>query len=191
MRGALPAISLVWVILILLPASGALAAPDVGGRAPAFVAQELNGQTFDLAAQRGKVVIVNFWATWCPPCRKEMPALDAFYRKYRPQGLEMIGVSVDRPRDGTEVHNVMQAFSYPAAISDDAKVNDFGAPTALPVTFIIDRKGIVSARLTPDETAVTEQSLAKVVLPLLEQGAPAQAPAGSSNSRPNANPSLP
>jgi cytochrome c biogenesis protein CcmG, thiol:disulfide interchange protein DsbE len=169
MRGALAAVSLLWVILTLLPASGALAAPDVGGPAPAFVAQELNGQTFDLAAQRGKVVIVNFWATWCPPCRKEMPGLDSFYRKYHPQGLEMIGVSLDRPRDGTEVRNVMQSFSYPAAILDDAKVNDFGTPTALPVTFIIDRKGIVSARLTPDETAVTEQSLAKFVLPLLGQ----------------------
>jgi cytochrome c biogenesis protein CcmG, thiol:disulfide interchange protein DsbE len=159
-----------FAILSLLPVPRALAAPEVGAPAPALVAQELKGQTFDLAAQRGKVVIVNFWATWCPPCRKEMPALDAFYRKYHGQGLEMIGVSVDRPRDGSEVHNVMQSFSYPAAMSDDAKVNDFGAPTSVPVTFIIDRKGIVSAELTPDGTAVTEQSLAKVVLPLLNKG---------------------
>jgi cytochrome c biogenesis protein CcmG, thiol:disulfide interchange protein DsbE len=165
MRVVLPALC---AILSLLPVPGALAAPEVGAQAPAFVAQELNGQTFDLAAQRGKVVIVNFWATWCPPCRKEMPALDAFYRKYHGQGLEMIGVSVDRPHDGFEVHNVMQSFSYPAAISDDAKVNDFGTPSSVPVTFIVDRKGIVSAELTPDGTAVTEQSLRKLVLPLLD-----------------------
>ena len=67
--------------------------------APALVATALDGQTFDLAKLRGKVVLVNFWATWCAPCRKEMPTLDAFYRRYRAQGFEMIGVSVDFARD--------------------------------------------------------------------------------------------
>src|SRR5271156_4170386 len=128
MRGALPAVSVLWAILTLLPASGAFAAPDVGQPAPALVAQELNGQTFDLAAQHGKVVVINFWATWCPPCRKEMPALDAFYRKYHSQGLEIIGMSVDRPHDSSDVRSVMQSYSYPAAISEDATVNDFGSP---------------------------------------------------------------
>ena len=169
MRLALSAVSVLWAILTLLPPSGALAAPDVGQPAPALVAQELNGQTFDLAAQRGKVVVVNFWATWCPPCRKEMPALDAFYRKYHSQGLAMIGMSVDRPRDISEVRNVMQSYSYPAAMSEDAKVNEFGSPDTVPVTVVVDSKGIVRAKLTPDETAVNEKTLAATVLPLLSQ----------------------
>ncbi|HTW86866.1 MAG TPA: TlpA disulfide reductase family protein [Candidatus Binataceae bacterium] len=167
MRVALPVISALWAILILLPATGALAAPDVGQPAPALVAQELNGQTFNLAAQRGKVVIVNFWATWCSPCRKEMPALNAFYRKYHSQGLEMIGMSVDRSHDRSEVQTVMQSYSYPAAISEDAKINDFGMPGEVPETFIIGVHGILRAELTPDKTAVTEQTLAAAVLPLL------------------------
>lgn len=184
MRATLPAISVLLAILILVPTSCALAAPDVGQPAPALVAQELNGQTFDLAAQRGKVVIVNFWATWCSPCRKEMPALDALYRKYHSQGLEMIGMSVDRPHDRSEVRNVMQSYSYPAAISEDAKINDFGIPGAVPETFIIDGHGIVRAELTPDQTAVTEQTLSTAVLPLLPKASAAHAGLEGSGAAP-------
>jgi cytochrome c biogenesis protein CcmG, thiol:disulfide interchange protein DsbE len=190
MRGALTAIFLLWASLILLSASRCTASTEVGQPAPALVVHELSGQTFDLAAQRGKVIVVNFWATWCPPCRHEMPALDAFYRKYHSQGLEMIGVSVDRPRDASEVHNVMQSFSYPAAISDDAKVNDFGTPDTLPVTFVVDSKGILRAELTPEEAPLTEQGLARIVLPLLERKPANQLPSGSPSSASSANPNL-
>jgi cytochrome c biogenesis protein CcmG/thiol:disulfide interchange protein DsbE len=147
----------------------ACAGTKVGQPAPSLVVQELNGQTFDLGAVRGKVVIVSFWATWCPPCRKEMPVLDALYRRYHGQGLEMIGLSADRPHDRSDVTKVMQSFSYPAAMLDDAKVNDFGAPSALPMTIVIDGHGIIRAQLTPDQTAVTEKSLSAAVLPLLQQ----------------------
>src|SRR5215475_6624351 len=109
MRASPPAPAFLVAILTVTAVSGALAAVDVGQPAPALVVQELSGQSFDLAAQRGKVVVLNFWATWCPPCRNEMPVLDAFYRKYRSQGLELIGISVDRPHDGAQVRDVMQA----------------------------------------------------------------------------------
>jgi cytochrome c biogenesis protein CcmG, thiol:disulfide interchange protein DsbE len=147
----------------------ACAATAIGQPAPSLVVQELDGQTFDLGAVRGKVVIVSFWATWCPPCRAEMPVLDAFYRRYHGQGLEMIGLSADRPHDRSDVSKVMQSFSYPAAMLDDAKVNDFGTPSALPMTVVIDGQGMIRAQLTPDQTAVTEKSLSAAVLPLLQQ----------------------
>ncbi len=155
------------VASILCAAALAFASATVGQAAPAMVVPELDGRTFDLSALRGKVVIVNFWASWCSPCRAEMPALDAFYRRYHSQGLEMIGVSADRPHDRSDVSKVMQAFSYPAAMLDDAGSNGFGTLSVLPETFIVDRDGIVRARLTPDETQLTEKSLAQVVLPLL------------------------
>src|SRR5579871_935594 len=160
-------------------APNAFAVAEVGQPAPALVVPELNGQTFDLSALRGKVVVINFWATWCQPCRQEMPALNAFYRQYHSQGLEMIGLSADRPHERSTVATVMQSFNYPAAMLDDAKDDDFGDPDSLPVTFIIDGNGIVRAKFTPDVTLATEKSLSALVLPLLpakpaEQSSPAQ-----------------
>jgi cytochrome c biogenesis protein CcmG, thiol:disulfide interchange protein DsbE len=167
MRLILSAVALLGTVLTIVPSLIAFAAMEVGQPAPSLVVQELDGQTFDLGAARGKVVVISFWATWCPPCRKEMPVLDALYRRYHGQGLEMIGLSADRPRDRSDVQKVMQSFSYPAAMLDDAKVNDFGAPSALPKTIVIDAHGIVRAEMTPDQTAVTEKSLSAAVLPLL------------------------
>jgi peroxiredoxin len=166
----------------------ARAATEVGQTAPTLVIPELDGQVFNLSALRGKVVVVNFWATWCPPCRNEMPALDAFYRQFHGRGVEMIGLSVDRPRDRSDVQKVMHSFSYPAAMLDDAKVNDFGSPNALPMTVIVDRNGVVRVKLTPDQIPVTEQSLSASVLPLLPQKSAAGASLGKSDSTLNAKP---
>ena len=160
---------------VFIGVSRALADSTLGQPAPALVIQELNGNMFDLAGQRGKVVIVNFWATWCPPCRKEMPALDAFYRRYKAEGLEMIGLSADRPHDRSDVVKVMQSFSYPAAMLDDAKSDGFGDPSELPVTYVVDAQGLIRAKFTPDETELTEQRLAASVLPLLPLGTFTQA----------------
>jgi len=172
--------------MILCVAAMAFASATVGKAAPALAVPELDGQAFDLSAQHGRVVVVNFWATWCPPCREEMPALDAFYRRYHGQGLEMIGLSTDRPHDRSDVTKVMQSYSYPAAVLDDAKVNDFGSPDVLPVTFVVDRSGVIRAKLTPDQTTVTEKSLSDAVLPLLAEK-PATQTSGNPGD-PNAKP---
>ena len=156
-------------------ALGADAPLQVGQRAPALVVTQLDGRVFDLAALRGKVVIVNFWASWCSPCRAEMPQLDAFYRRHHAQGLELLGLSVDDPQDRAAVAHIMKGFSYPAAMAVAAKVNDFGAPVAVPMTWIIDAKGVVRARLIAGST-VTLHSLAQTVLPLLPQPQGARGP---------------
>jgi cytochrome c biogenesis protein CcmG, thiol:disulfide interchange protein DsbE len=148
----------------------AVAAPlEVGRAAPALIVPQLDGRVFDLAALRGKVVIVNFWATWCSPCRAEMPRLDAFYRRYHGRGLELLGLSVDDPNDRAAVVQVMKSFSYPGALASSATADGFGPPLAVPMTWIIDSAGIVRARLVSGN-AVTEQSLEHAVLPLLAHG---------------------
>jgi cytochrome c biogenesis protein CcmG, thiol:disulfide interchange protein DsbE len=148
----------------------ARASVDIGKPAPSLVVDELGGKTFDLSALRGKIVVINFWATWCQPCRQEMPVLDSFYRQHHANGLDMLGLSVDRSRDRDQVLTVMKSFSYPAAMLDDAKDNSFGMPSALPETFVVDANGVLRARFTPDKNPVTDKSLDDAVLPLLQQG---------------------
>ena len=114
--------------------------------APALVLTALDGSTFDLAKLRGKVVLVNYWATWCAPCRKEMPKLDAFYRQYHDQGLEIIGISIDFARDYEKMRKVARTVTYPMAVAKAISDDGFGIPKGVPITWIIDVDGKVRDR---------------------------------------------
>ena len=139
---------------------------DTGDPAPALKGTTLDGQAFDLSTLKGKVVVVNLWATWCEPCRAEMPLLDAFYKKYRSRGLVLLGLDENDPDDVEEVRKVMGAFSYPAIMGETDPDNGFRA-RVLPVTYVIDATGVVRARLWAGGTPVTEENLEKAVAPLL------------------------
>jgi cytochrome c biogenesis protein CcmG, thiol:disulfide interchange protein DsbE len=146
-----------------LQLSSAEAAPALNEAAPPLVATTLDGQTFDLAKLRGKVVLVNFWATWCAPCRREMPILDAFYRRYREQGLELIGISVDFARDGAKMRKAAGAVTYPTAMANDIPVNGFRPLEGVPVTYVVDAEGVVRDMFI----ATPNKLLHGVVVPLL------------------------
>ena len=156
------------VVLAIIGASSRGWAVEIGQPPPALVIQQLDGNSFDLNARRGKVVVVSFWATWCPPCRAEMPVLDTVYQRYRGQGLEMLGLSADRPHDRDAAIKMAQAASYPEAMLSDARTNDFGQPSALPLTLVIDRGGTVRFKFSGDEP-VTEAQLSAAIAPLLAE----------------------
>ena len=141
----------------------ARAAPEIGKPAPELVVTELNGEVFDLAKLKGKVVLVSYWATWCAPCKKDMPRLDAFYRRYRDRNLTMIGISVDRAADLPKVRKVMASLAYPVALLKDATDNGFGAPDGVPITWIVDADGKVRDMMIE----VRDELLDSLVVPLL------------------------
>jgi len=159
--------------LVLLGAlqGWALAAPAVGEPAPRLVVKTLDGAPFDLSALRGKVVLVNLWATWCPPCHEEMPTLDAFYARYRSQGVELLGLSVDRKRDRKEVLSMAHGLNYPVAFASEAEQNGFGTPSVLPVTYLIGPDGVLRAVFLPTSGKLSIETLEAAVAPLLTQGA--------------------
>ena len=151
-------------LICLLPGYGAVwAAPVVGGSAPSLILTQLNGELFDLSKLRGKVVLVNYWATWCAPCKKEMPILESFYRRYHERGLEVIGISADRPQDFAKMHKMSGSLAYPTATMDHATENGFGSPEGFPLTYVVDRDGVIRDKFID----VREQLLKDVVLPLL------------------------
>ena len=114
---------------------------------------------------------MNFWATWCEPCRQEAPVLQQFYEAQHANGLELIGLSLNRSRERDAVQKAMQSVTYPVAFAAEASSNGFGAVRLLPVTYVIDRQGIVRARLGAG-TPVTMQQLEETVVPLLRSPVP-------------------
>ncbi len=156
-----------WVAMAPSTVPSAYAAPDIGTPAPALVLTTLDGKPFDLAALRGKVVLVNYWATWCAPCRKEMPTLNAFYKRYRDAGLELIGISVDFQRDRAKVVKAATALAYPVAVVDQITDNGFGSQSGVPMTYVIGPDGVVRDTLI----AAPDKLLRDIVLPLLPHGA--------------------
>jgi cytochrome c biogenesis protein CcmG, thiol:disulfide interchange protein DsbE len=156
-------------LLAAAPAITQAAAPPAVGRpAPPLVVPQLDGREFDLAKLRGRVVLVNFWATWCSPCRSEMPRLEAFYRRYHARGLDLLGLSIDAAPDAARVRQVMRHFSYPGALASAARANGFGEPIAVPVTYVIGPHGVIRAQLQAEGPGgVSIQALEQAVLPLL------------------------
>ena len=152
----------------LLSAGAARADAVIGQEAPAFVVPTLAGKTFDLKALKGKVVVVNFWATWCAQCSGEMPALEAVWRQYHSKGLEVLAVSADRPRARGAVDQVMHFFSFPAAMLNAVTKNDLVTVTSVPVTYVIGKDGNVENILTPPLLPLTEAGLGDEVKTLLD-----------------------
>jgi peroxiredoxin len=114
--------------------------------APDFSVTDLSGQTLQLSRYHGKVVLLNFWATWCAPCRSEIPRFVDLHNKYGKEGLQIIGISLDD--DPRLVHAFYQQLrmNYPVAIGDATLAEQYGGVLGLPVSFLIGRDGRIYAK---------------------------------------------
>jgi thiol-disulfide isomerase/thioredoxin len=142
--------------------------PAAGVPAPALVARQFDGQVLDLAAQRGHVVLLNFWASWCGPCRAEMPALDALAQELRERGLVVIGLSADDRHDRADALKAAKGLSYPLGLLSEATRNEFGSPRSLPLSYLIDREGVIRQVLSANRGPVSVEALRTAVLAVLQ-----------------------
>ena len=134
----LPVAALLTGLLALSwPAFGTDSAPP----APEFRLASRAGGEISLSGLRGKVVMINFWASWCGPCRQEFPALDEMYRKYKPMGFAMVGINVESEKADAERFLGMRPVSFPILFDPDNRVSGSYGVSAMPTTVLVDRKG--------------------------------------------------
>ena len=121
------------------------AVTGLGSSAPDFTLSSIDGKTVHLADLRGKAVVVNFWATWCQPCKIEMPWFVELQKQYGPEGLQILGVSVDEDTSTKELGDFAKDLNvnYPILLGKDEVENAYGGITVLPITIYIDRQGKV------------------------------------------------
>jgi len=114
--------------------------------APEFVRTDLENRKLDLRAYRGKVVLLDFWATWCASCQIEMPRFVAWQSQYGPRGLQIIGISMDDDQALARRLYKKMKLNYPVAMGDETLGQSYGGVLGLPLTFLIDSQGKVQAQ---------------------------------------------
>ena len=128
-------------LIVCLAASAASQAVEVTGAAPDFTLKSTDGENLKLGELRGQVVLVNFWASWCGPCRQEMPLLDQIYSQYKALGFTVLGVNVDE--DVAQANMLLKKVqvSFPVVYDTANKVSELYQVSGMPTTVIIDRDG--------------------------------------------------
>jgi thiol-disulfide isomerase/thioredoxin len=120
-------------------------AASSSGPAPGFQLSGRGGKAIDLGQFKGQVVMINFWATWCGPCRQEMPLLEDIYKKYKPMGFTMLAVNVEPDSKAAEawLSKLSKPVTFPVAFDTDSKVSKLYKVAGMPSTVFVDRKGNV------------------------------------------------
>ncbi|MFQ5867738.1 MAG: TlpA disulfide reductase family protein [bacterium] len=135
------------------------------GNAPDFTLSKLDGNSLTLSDFKGKVIILNFWATWCPPCRMEIPDFVELYEKYKDEGLLIIGVNLDGG-DSRSVKQFLEKYkiNYPIVLGNVKVTEDYGGIRAIPTTFVIDRNGNIREKYVGYRPRATFEDQAKKLL---------------------------
>lgn len=150
------------------PAVHASAGTEVGNMMPAYSAKTLEGKSFDLAGEKGSVIFLNVWATWCGPCRYEIPQLQALHNKFAPSGFKVIGISVDESGTPAVAQFVAtNKITYPVEIDAEGHITDLLHTSVLPTSVLIARDGRVLWRsvgaMTPNDVPAVEGMIEKAL----------------------------
>ncbi|NIQ03853.1 MAG: redoxin domain-containing protein [Nitrospinaceae bacterium] len=129
-----------------LPVEQNIEKSEVGFKAPGFTVRNLKGNRVRLADYQGQVVILNFWATWCGPCRVEMPGLENLYRRFRARGVTVLAVSLDRG-NSDKVQKFADGYqlSFPVLVDPNGQAESRYRTLTIPTTYVIDKRGMVVA----------------------------------------------
>jgi cytochrome c biogenesis protein CcmG, thiol:disulfide interchange protein DsbE len=141
---------------------GVARALEVGARQPEIGLRDRSGNDIDLASLKGKVVLIDFWASWCAPCKQEMPVLERLYQKYKKDGLVIVAVSVDKEDSNVSDFLKQVRVTFPIVHDRDHKVADRFKPPRMPSSYIVDRKGVVRhvhGGFRPDDAAALEAEI--------------------------------
>lgn len=137
--------------------------PKDSAPTPDFTLETLEGQKITLSGLKGKVVLLDFWATWCGPCKESIPHLTQLYKNYQEKGFELIGMSTDRQGDSEIVRRFVKSMEipYPIIMTPEEVARRYKI-TGLPTTILIDRKGKIRERLVGFNRAIGQQIITKV-----------------------------
>lgn len=145
---------------------------EVGDR-PELDLTDLDGEEIALGELRGKVVLVDFWATWCAPCRRSMPAYQKFYDEYRDDGLRILAVSVDESRSAVDEFRRRHGLTVAIMLDEEHRTAEEFAPPTMPTTYLVDREGVVRYRHAGFRDGDAEEIEAKIRELLGEHAPPA------------------
>lgn len=159
-------VALALFLSVAAPAPAATADPKIGEMAPDFQLSMVDGSHVRLSELRGQVVVLNFWATWCVPCRRELPMLDSYFRLRRGAGLRVFAVTTEGSLPIYQLHRLFAAMAIPSA---RAIRGPYGSLGGMPTNFVIDRAGRVRYAAAG---AFDLHSLDALVVPLLNEPAP-------------------
>lgn len=132
----------------------------IGDKAPEFVLYDIEGSQQRLSDHGGRIVVIRFWADWCPSCREEMPMLDRVYREKRESGLAILAINVKQPKVIAEEFAKNLKLTYPILIDEDARVAKTYGVMGLPTTFVVDKAGIVREKILGE---LDEQAIRKLL----------------------------
>ena len=144
-----------------------IAEVQVGQPSPNIEGRLIDGESYSLQARKGKVVLINFWASWCEPCKEEMPLIEKYLQKNKSQGFEVLAINLDKPSGLEAAKKIIANYSFNFGLKSDMNYSGLGYIWRVPSTFIVDKKGVIRKNGLTGDAKVDTQILEDTINPLL------------------------